>query len=353
MSAGGAGARRWLLLGAASLGLAWALAAMRVPAALLIGPMIVAIAVSASGARMALPGGLRTVSIALIGVMIAGSIEPALFASLVRDWPVVIGATMATLAASAMLGWLISRWRIMPGSTAIWGSMPGGASAMVVMADAFGADGRLVAFMQYVRVVMVSVGAALIARLFVDVPEASPAASAWLAVPDWAAFSVALAVAGAGIALGRVLPVPGADLLAPIAIGVAVHAGAGVVMELPDWLLAAAYVVVGWWIGLRFDRQVLLHALRSLPQIMLAVVALMAFCGAIAWGLARYLGIDPLTAYLATSPGGMDTVAIVAAASGTVDMAFVMALQTMRFLVVLLAGPPTARWLAGSWKQPD
>ena len=53
---------------------------------------------------------------------------------------------------------------MLPGTTAVWGSSPGAATAMVLMADAFGADARLVAFMQYLRVIFVSMAAALIAR---------------------------------------------------------------------------------------------------------------------------------------------------------------------------------------------
>ena len=41
---------------------------------------------------------------------------------------------------------------MLPGTTAVWGSSPGAATAMVLMAEAFGADARLVAFMQYLRV---------------------------------------------------------------------------------------------------------------------------------------------------------------------------------------------------------
>jgi len=44
----------------------------------------------------------------------------------------------------------------------------------------------------------------------------------------------------------------------------------------------------------------------------------------------------------------MDSVAIIAAASNRVDLSFVMALQTARFLIVLVAGPPLARLLARS-----
>ncbi|PPS64977.1 hypothetical protein CRX72_01410 [Pantoea sp. BRM17] len=61
--------------------------------------------------------------------------------------------------------------------------------------------------------------------------------------------------------------------------------------------------------------------------------------------LTRVLHIDLMTAYLATSPGGLDTVAIIAAGS-RVDMAFVMALQTLRLFTILLTGPALARFIS-------
>ncbi|MGB5799326.1 MAG: AbrB family transcriptional regulator, partial [Mesorhizobium sp.] len=48
----------------------------------------------------------------------------------------------------------------------------------------------------------------------------------------------------------------------------------------------------------------------------------------------------------ATSPGGMDSIAIIAAATNNVDISFVMALQTVRFMIVLLLGPSLARLMA-------
>lgn len=339
-------ASQWLVLTAASVVLAAAFEAIRLPAALLLGPMAAAIAMGASGFILVLPKALPAAAFAILGVMIAGAIEPELFGSLLTDWPILFGATVATLLASAALGWLISRWRIMPGTTAIWGSFPGAASAMVLMAEAFGADARLVAFMQYVRVIIVSVAAALVARLFVDT-SAIERTVEWFPVIQWRAFGWALAVAAVGGLLGPLLRLPSPYFLGPFILGVALHAGAGITFQLPEWLLGATYCLIGWYIGLRFSRQVLLHAIRTLPQILVAVAVLMSFCGLIAWWMAHYLGVDALTAYLATSPGGMDTIAIVAAASGTVDMSLVMAMQTLRFLIVLVTGPPLARWLAG------
>ena len=94
-----------------------------------------------------------------------------------------------------------------------------------------------------------------------------------------------------------------------------------------------------------FTRQILTDAARLLPQTVLAILTLMLFCAALAFLLVKTVGIDPLTAYLATSPGGMDSAAIIAASS-KVDVPFVMALQTVRFMVVLLVGPTIARFAA-------
>ena len=56
-------------------------------------------------------------------------------------------------------------------------------------------------------------------------------------------------------------------------------------------------------------------------------------------------GTDQLTAYLATSPGGLDTIAIIAVGS-TADVPFVLAMQTLRLILVVVTGPPLARLIA-------
>ena len=58
-------------------------------------------------------------------------------------------------------------------------------------------------------------------------------------------------------------------------------------------------------------------------------------------------GADALTAYLATSPGGMDSVAVIAAACPNVDLPYVMTFQTARFFLVVLLAPRLARFMAG------
>jgi len=73
------------------------------------------------------------------------------------------------------------------------------------------------------------------------------------------------------------------------------------------------YAIVGWSVGLGFTRSIVGYALRSLPLIVASSVAVIALCAALGAVMVVVGGIDPMTAYLATSPGGADSIAIIAA----------------------------------------
>jgi uncharacterized protein len=338
-------AAQWAVLLAVSAAIAGLLQAAALPAALLLGPMVAGILVGIGGGTIRVPRQPYLGAQAIIGCLIAGAITPAILVSFLRDWPLFLAIVLATLAASSLLGWLMSRWQVLPGTTGVWGSSPGAATAMVLMAEAFGADARLVAFMQYLRVVCVATAASLIARFWVQTGAEPPLAIVWFPPVDVRAFAATLALAALGAVAGRRLRIPAGSMLVPLVVGAVLHALGLIEIELPEWLLALAYALIGWNIGLGFTRSVLVHAARALPQILLSIAALIAFCSGLAYVLVRTLGVDPLTAYLATSPGGMDSIAIIAASSD-VDLPFVMALQTVRFSLVVLLGPAVARFIA-------
>ncbi len=316
------------------------------PAVFLIGPMLAGIVAGTNGATARVPPLAFASAQAIIGCLIASSIAPDIFVAFYAEWPLLLGVVLATLAASSLLGWLISYWRILPGTTAVWGSSPGAATAMVLMAGAFGADQRLVAFMQYLRVIFVSMAAALVARLWIDTSGLEVPSIVWFPPIDPVPFATTIGLALVGAVIGKLLKLPSPYFLGTMILGVGLHLGFGVDLQLPQWLLAASYAVIGWAIGLNFTRQTLHHATRALPQIVASILILIAFCGSLGWLISHLVGIDPLTAYLATSPGGMDSIAIIAAAADNVDISFVMALQTMRFMIVLLLGPSIARLVA-------
>jgi membrane AbrB-like protein len=105
------------------------LEAIRLPAALLLGPMIAAILLAIAGSDVRVPHYPVLIAQAVIGCMIARSIPPSIIGEILRDWPLFVAVVFAVIAASSTLGWLLTRWRVLPGTAAVWGSSPGAASA--------------------------------------------------------------------------------------------------------------------------------------------------------------------------------------------------------------------------------
>ena len=336
---------RWGVLLAVSIVLAFAFWLTGLPAALLLGPMVAGILVSGNGGNLRVPRLPVFAAQTVVGCLVARAFTGDIVLRFAKDWPLFLGVVLAILATSFALGWALARYKVLPGTTAVWGIAPGGASAMMLMAGAFGADARLVAFMQYLRVVLVAAAASVVARLWMGAPAHPVAATPWLtALASWD-FVATVAIAGLGGALGHALRIPAGALLVPMLVGAVLEATGVVRIVLPDWLLAISYAFLGWSIGLGFTREILRHAARALPAVLLAILVMMGVSGALAWLLVRVAGVDAMTAYLATSPGGVDSVAIIGAASN-VDLSFVMALQTLRVVIVLAFGPPLARLIA-------
>lgn len=336
---------KWGMLIALSLIFGTSMELIGIPAGLLLGPMLAGIIGGARGFALSIHQIPFNLSQATIGVLVATSISPNVFARLAEEWPVYLGVVFLILMASATLGLTLSHWNVLPGTTAIWGSWPGAATAMTLMAEAFGADVRLVAFMQYLRVILVALAASLLAGFWSENESAAVSQTVWFPPLDLPALALTVAVIVGGSWLGQLMRVPGGQMLVPMVIGSVINFMEPGQFQMPEWYLALAYTVLGWRIGLAFSLKVLTHAWRALPKILGAIIVLMMFSGGLAALLHLWLGIDPLTAYLATSPGGMDSVAIIAASS-KVDLSLVMALQTLRFLIVLIFGPPLARFAA-------
>ncbi|WP_205964656.1 AbrB family transcriptional regulator [Ramlibacter agri] len=340
---------RWSILVLVSVVLAAGFDHLGLPAGRLLGPMVAAIAFAVGGREVVVTRHGFVAAQGIIGLLIARGIPVSMLSTLSDHWGVFLVGVLSVTVLANGLGWMLTRWQVLPGDTAIWGAAPGAASAMMIMAEAHGADVRLVAFMQYLRVVCVSVSASLVAHFWIQntgTPVPHPAAASLLLPPgSWPGLGATLVIALAGSYVGVKLRLPAGGLLLPMICGVLMQDFAHVPVELPPLVLAVAYAFVGWTIGMRFNRQVLADAARSLPKVLASIITLIVLCGCVGLVLVHWAHVDPLTAYLATSPGGADSVAIIAASS-PVDMAFVLTMQVLRMLFTMATGPAIARMLA-------
>src|ERR1700689_1871149 len=336
---------QWAALLGASVVSVPAFELMRLPAALVLGAIGAAILLCWFEGRVTIPPWGFVIAQGFIGCLVARAITTDIIVTIFQRWPMFLTLIGAVILFAAALGYVLTRLKVLPGTTAVWGSSAGAATAMVLMSGAFGGDMRLVAVMQYLRVGCVGLVASLVARAFLPAGAAAPASIVWFppVVPGPLLATLALGVGGAVI--GVKSKIPAGALLVPMFVGAPLSASHLLTITLPPWLLAICYALVGWSIGLRFTREIVLYAARQLPRILASLFPLIAMGGVLAFPLDGAAGTGALTAYLAASPGGVDSVAIIAA-SCPIDVPFVMAMQIGRLLVTLLVGPTLARTIA-------
>ncbi|TWI54278.1 hypothetical protein IQ22_02141 [Pseudomonas duriflava] len=338
-------ALQWVLLIVISGLVSFILDRAGFPAALFLGPMLVSIAFGVNGATIRLPKPLFQISQGVVGCLIAHAMTAAVLLMVAQHWPLMLLSTSITVLLSVLVGLFLVRFGGLPGSTAAWGTTPGAASAMVAMAEEYGADSRIVATMQYVRVVCVVMISALVGR-FLGAEGTGAATQAAQLEWNWqslSSFAVTLGVVVVGAWLGRRLPA--GALMLPIVLGTLVQLGAGIQITLPHWLLALAFGAMGCYVGLRFDQATVRYVMRALPKMIFASLMLIALCAVSALLLAHLMDKDFLSAYLATSPGGLDSMAIIAVESHA-DVGLVLAMQALRLLGVIVTGPFLARQIA-------
>jgi hypothetical protein len=103
-------------------------------------------------------------------------------------------------------------------------------------------------------------------------------------------------------------------------------------------------------VGLQFDIPALRTVGRLLPMFIASTLLLIVSAATMGWLLAFFTGADLLSAYLATTPGGLNMVTIVALESSA-DVLLVLSINLLRFLMILLFGPGVVRWLAARLRQ--
>ncbi len=106
---------------------------------------------------------------------------------------------------------------------------------------------------------------------------------------------------GASLLAGHAAAHPSGAMLLPMLLGALAQGSGWVMLELPEWLLAIAYAVLGWTVGLQFNKAIFLLALKTLPQIIASILGLISVCALMALALTHILQMDFMTAYLATS----------------------------------------------------
>jgi uncharacterized protein len=339
----------WVLLGAATAGVALALEAAGMPSPTLFAALLVGLALALAGRAggLAVPRPAFVAAQAVVGVALGAYLQSSSLQAIAHSWLPVTLVSLATLALSLGAGVLISRTTRLDMATATLGMVAGGASGIVTMADDLGADDRLVAFMQYLRVLIVVVlTPLLIALAGVHGAGAAPSPPVFGTPRDWL---LTAAIAPLGAVLARRLRFPAGALLGPMILAGALTL-AGVGFSVPAVVQQVAYALIGLQVGLRFTLETVRQLGRLLLPVLAGLLGLLIGCFGLAVVLHLTAPVSLRDAYLATTPGGL--YAVLAVAFGAkANTTFILAVQGLRVLVMVLLAPLAVRRLAGPGRQ--
>ncbi|WP_339114758.1 AbrB family transcriptional regulator [Thioclava sp. GXIMD2076] len=333
-----------LVFGALAVGgLAWA----KFPAALLLGPVLVATMLGLRGTPLRVPNSWHEIAQGVAGCMIAHYLTPEILMRAVSLWPFVALFAAMTLVLACLVGLVLGLCTKVGKEEAIWGFLPGMAGAVIAMSSERGLDSRIVAFIQIIRLMTVILVMSIVSRLLID--DTSGIAAATNGAAHYGVL-LTLFLATTGPLAARYAPIPAAATMVPLVLASILQGGGWVDLALPPWLLIGAYFLLGTQVGLRFSPDTLRTAVKIFWPVALFSFGLMGLCAVSGIILARIAGETVLTGILATVPGSIETIAIIAV-NANANLSFIMTMQVVRLFAVVLAGPPLARALSLSIRQ--
>ncbi len=267
-----------------------------------------------AGARdRRLPPMLRTVFVALVGVMIGSGFSPELLAVLPALWPSALAVLLFIVVAHAGGYWTLRRVGGYRPVEALYAAMPGGLVEASLLGERAGADVTVVAVQHFIRIILVVVAVPLLFLVLTGEVVGSAGGQALNAAAHGAGdIAKVLLLAPAGLAFGRMMRLPAWPLIGPMALCAALQTAGLVTVVPPPWLLHLAQLVIGVGLGAQFSgfRQETL--LRGLGTGLVAVGFMLALSFGFALALARVVPADAAVLFLAFAPGGVTEMNLIA-----------------------------------------
>jgi membrane AbrB-like protein len=279
---------------------------------------------------------------AVVGAAAAIGIEPGTVGAIASHWAPLLAVCVVTLALSVAMGAALCRLTRLDLTTASLAMIAGGAAGVVSISGELGADDRVVAVIQYLRVVLaVALTPLIAARLFGAGASDAGGATAWLTGTPF----VAVCVVG-GLAVARRVRMAGGELLWPMLVAVAASLAGWRAAAAPAGVLDVAFALIGLQVGMRLTSDIVRRLGAILPAAVGLILSLIAACALLGHLVAPLAHVSELDAYLATTPGGLPAVVAIAV-DARANLAFILSVQILRTIVMLVAAAPVARWIGG------
>lgn len=306
---------------------------LHTPIPWMIGPMIAVASLNLSGVRMHSPPYARQIGQVILGSAVALYFTPPVVRALAANLPAILAATIAVFIVGILGALTLSRASGVDRKSTFFASIPGGAMAMAVLAERYGAQIAPVAVAHSLRVSIVVILIPF-ALTYGGIPLEAAAYRPELPL-DYSILTAWLMVSWILGEISERLHLNNGCLLTPIFFGAALTVSGIQLSAVPNWMIQFAQLMFGLVLGARYERAFFMRYKLFIPFALLnsffILIASVAAGVALAWAF----GLPVATMIIATSPGGLAEMTITAQALH-ISVPLVVAFHLFRVVVVNL-----------------
>lgn len=312
---------------------------MEVPGGMMVGPIIGVVIFNILFQRAVMPYEAKIATQLISGAFIGVGISRDDLKQLKKLIKPVIILLSGMLLLNMLMGFIIYLVGPMDLKTAFFCAVPGGMTYTPIIATEMGADGAVVALMQFVRLCAgIGVFPSMISYLCKKESEVEKGDNAKDKPPyTHKGFFTAIVIATITGILGKFTGIPAGTLLGSLLGTIAIKQFYPKCM-LPIWVRRVAQVLAGAYIATGFKTDDLSNfKLLIVP----AIVMLLGYFGAcigIGYLIKKYGGLTAKEGMLAATPAGASDMALIAADIG-VNSPDVIVLQISRMLSAIIIFP--------------
>jgi len=322
---------------------------LHVPVPWFLGPMT-GVLIGSRFSRISLywPAKLRNTGMIIVGYSMGLSFSVKTLHQILIQLPFIVLLTILLIAASSIIALLVSKLSGIDYPTILTGSIPGGLSQMVLLAEETkGIDITVVTFLQVTRQMMIIFLVPLyifnplfgINRSQLLPPHMFKEAEWGLWFPNMCIFAGACLLCAF---LGRKIKMPTSYLVGPI-LGTAILTISGLQgPSLPVPVIGLSQFMIGTYVGLLLKPEQLASKAKIVFLSLLSGLFLLLTSLVLSLFLIVFYGASYSTSYLSLAPGGMDQMGILAHEVNA-NLSMVVGFQLFRLFFIFFVIPPVLK----------
>lgn len=319
---------------------------LHIPVPWFLGPMV-AVLIGSRFSRIPLfwPSRIRNIGMIIVGYSMGLSFTKSALHQIYIQLPSIILMTIMLISISALIAFFVSKLSRIDYPTILTGTIPGGLSQMVMLAEETkGIDITIVTFFQVTRQMMII----LLVPLYIFNPffgekrvvllnDQNSELTQWDTLfPKILLFA---AVSILCVVIGKKIKLPTAFLVGPI-IGTAVLNILGIHgPSLPPNILNISQFMIASYVGLLLKPEKLTNKSKILILAIISGFSLLLISLGLSFILKYFYGTSNSTSYLSIAPGGMDQMGILAHEVNA-NLSMVASYQLFRLFFIFFVVPP-------------